>query len=44
MEYDRAAVLEAWKKAINYGVIDHSKLRPEIARAWARFKRQQDEM
>lgn len=36
MEYDRAAVLEAWKKAVNYGVIDHSKLRPEIARAWAR--------
>lgn len=36
MEYDRAAVLEAWKKAVNRGVIDTAKLRPEIARAWAR--------
>lgn len=36
MEYDRAAVLEAWKKAVNYGIIDSDKLRPEIARAWAR--------
>lgn len=36
MEYDRAAVLEAWKKAVNYGIIDTAKLRPEIARAWVR--------
>lgn len=36
MEYDRVAVLEAWKKAVNHGIIDTAKLRPEIARAWAR--------
>ena len=36
MNYNRAAVLEAWKKAVNEGVIDTSVLRPEVARAWAR--------
>ena len=36
MEYDRASVLEAWKKAVNNGVIETAVLRPEIARAWAR--------
>lgn len=24
------------EKAVNYGIIDSDKLRPEIARAWAR--------
>ena len=36
MAYDKATVLEAWKKAVNYGIIDAKALRPEIARSWAR--------
>ncbi len=36
LEYNRTAVLEAWKKAVNQGIIDTSILRPEIARSWAR--------
>ena len=54
--YNKDAVLAAWKKAVNQGVIDSSVLRPEIARAWARcmtmgvdpwsseFSRHDDEM
>lgn len=36
MAYNKAAVLDAWKKAVNQGVIDTKVLRPEIARAWSR--------
>lgn len=36
MEYDGYTVLEAWKKAVNYGVIDTDKIRPETAQSWAR--------
>lgn len=36
MVYDKYAVLEAWKKAVNTGTIDSARLRPEVARAWAR--------
>ncbi len=36
MEYDGYTVLEAWKRAVNDGVIDTARVRPEVARAWSR--------
>ena len=35
-KYNSALVLEAWKRAVNTGVIDETVLRPEIARSWKR--------
>lgn len=34
--YDSALALEAWKQAVNTGIVDEDKLRPEIARSWKR--------
>lgn len=34
--YEPELVIEAWKEAVSTGVVDHSKLRPEVARAWER--------
>ena len=35
-KFDRAKVLIAWKKFVNKGIIDEGKVRPEVARSWAR--------
>lgn len=34
--YDSTLALEAWKQAVNTGIVDEDKLRPEIARSWKR--------
>ena len=36
MTYNKSAILDAWKKAVNQGIIDTKVLRPEIARSWSR--------
>jgi len=36
MTYNKSAILDAWKKAANQGIIDTKVLRPEIARSWSR--------
>ena len=34
--YNKDLVLAAWKQTVNTGVVDESRLRPEIARSWRR--------
>lgn len=36
MAYDKDTILDAWKKAVNHGIIDTNVLRPEVARSWSR--------
>lgn len=36
MAYNKDLILDAWKKAVNQGVIDTNVLRPEVARSWSR--------
>jgi len=38
VEYNGMAVLSAWKKFVNEGILNVTSLRPEVARSWLRCK------